>query len=90
MMEATCYVCGGPEDLTINPMTRKVVRDLRPYGPSDAWVCFDCAMATPERRAEADRQFSKRVAEIEASGDIVTITDEGLFGLFGKGERGRA
>jgi hypothetical protein len=31
--------------------------DLRPYGPDGALVCFDCAMATPERKAEADRRM---------------------------------
>lgn len=32
-------------------------RDLRPYGPGGAPLCFGCMKATPEREAEAKRQF---------------------------------
>lgn len=35
--------------------------DLRPYGPKGAMVCFGCAMATPERKREAERQFGAQV-----------------------------
>lgn len=33
-------------------------RELRPYGAQGRPVCFPCSQATPERRAEADRQLS--------------------------------
>jgi hypothetical protein len=33
----------------------KVV-ECRPYGKNGAQVCFDCAMATPQSKAEAERQ----------------------------------
>ena len=31
--------------------------DLRPYGPSGAMVCFECAMSTPERKTDTERNF---------------------------------
>ena len=33
------------------------VDECRPYGKGGAQVCFDCAMATPESKAEAERQM---------------------------------
>lgn len=39
--------------------------DLRPYGPRGAMVCFDCAMATPERKKEAEQQFAAQLNAID-------------------------
>lgn len=39
--------------------------DLRPYGPRAAMVCFDCAMSTPERKAETERQFQMQIDAIK-------------------------
>jgi hypothetical protein len=39
--------------------------DLRPYGPNCAMVCFDCAMGTPERKAEAKRNFATQLDAID-------------------------
>jgi len=36
-------------------------KELRPYGKNGAQVCFKCAMATPESKAEAERQMSMRL-----------------------------
>lgn len=44
--------------------------NLRPYGPRAAMVCFDCAMSTPERKAEAEQQFAGQLA---ACGDVAVI-----------------
>ena len=44
MTRACCY-CGTGEE-------------LRPYGPGGALVCYGCASATPERRAEVDRHIN--------------------------------
>lgn len=33
-----------------------MAKECRPYGKNGAQVCFDCAMATPEAKAEAERQ----------------------------------
>lgn len=53
----TCHYCGNPGD-------------LRPYGPKSAMVCFRCAMETPERQAEAKRNFGQ---QLEASGPVAVL-----------------
>lgn len=45
-------------------------RDLRPYGPRAAMVCFGCAMSTPARKEEAARNFGTQLA---ASGPVACI-----------------
>jgi len=54
---AVCQTCGR-------------AKELRPYGFKGALVCFDCAMATPESKAEAERQFA---SQFEAAGPVVVI-----------------
>lgn len=44
--------------------------DLRPYGPKGAMVCFSCAMGTPERKTEAERNFA---AQLDAAGSVALI-----------------
>lgn len=44
--------------------------DLRPYGRGGTWVCFGCAMSTPEREADAREQFH---TQLEASGPVALI-----------------
>lgn len=41
-----CMTCGKRED-------------CRPYGVNSAWICFDCAQATPEARVQADKMFGE-------------------------------
>jgi len=36
-------------------------RECRPYGKDGAQVCHPCAMATPESKAEAERQMAMRL-----------------------------
>lgn len=48
-------------------------KEMRPYGPGGAWVCFDCAMATDERKAEAERQLARRFDAAERGGGPVVI-----------------
>ncbi len=61
MAEATCHYCGRSGD-------------LRPYGPNHSFVCFTCATATPERNADAQRNFGRQldvascVAVVDGSG----------------------
>lgn len=52
-----CHYCG-------------TTNDLRPYGPKGTWVCFDCAMSTPERRAEAGLYFA---VQLDAAGPVAMI-----------------
>ena len=53
----TCYYCGTEHD-------------LRPYGPNHAMICFGCAMSTPERKAEAERNFT---LQLDAAGPRAVI-----------------
>lgn len=39
--------------------------DLRPYGPKGAMVCFECATAKPERKAETERNFASQVRAVK-------------------------
>lgn len=52
-----CATCGKPEE-------------LRPYGANGAWVCFHCAMATPESKAEAVKRMH---AALDAAGPVPVI-----------------
>ena len=45
-------------------------RDLRPYGPRGAMVCHPCATSTPEREAEATRNFA---AQLNACGPVAVL-----------------
>ena len=52
-----CHYCGKTDD-------------LRPYGPRGAMVCFCCAMSTPERKGETERNFG---AQLDACGVVAVI-----------------
>jgi hypothetical protein len=60
-MERACCYCSTSAE------------ELRPYGPKGAWVCFKCAMGTPEREAEAGRNFGM---QLEAAGPVAVIGEE--------------
>ena len=47
--------------------------DLRPFGPRGAWVCFKCAMETPDRKAEAEHNFG---VQLEACGPVAVAGGE--------------
>ena len=38
-------------------------KECRPYGVGGAQVCFGCAMATPESKLEAERQFARKLGK---------------------------
>jgi len=59
--ERKCYYCGTDS------------KELRPYGPEGAWLCFDCMTADPAREVEAERQFKEQCA---AAGSVVIIGEE--------------
>mgnify|MGYP001404359925 CR=1 FL=1 len=44
--------------------------DLRPYGPKGSMVCFSCAMGSPERKAETERNFA---VQLDAAGPMALI-----------------
>lgn len=49
-----CGICGQPEDDTEDG-------ELRPYGVMGSLICFNCMVSSPEREAEAAKQFSARL-----------------------------
>ena len=57
-------------------------KDLRPYGKNGSMICFDCAMSTPERRAETERNFA---LQLNACGTVAVIdgTEIGPYPLGG-------
>ena len=66
-LRVACYVCHKAEE--DDPEV-----ELRPYGPKGAWVCFDCMKASPEREAEAHRQFAAQLDN--TPGPIVVIGEK--------------
>ncbi|WKK11951.1 hypothetical protein QYN14_25730 [Rhodococcus ruber] len=64
--DRACHYCESTE------------KDLRPYGPGGAWVCFPCAMATPEREAQAEAAFGALLdgAEAISPAGIVAIGEQ--------------
>ena len=62
----SCCYCGSTE------------RELRPYGPGGADICFPCATETPEREEAAKGVFGTLLDANSAISDIVQIgTPEG-------------
>lgn len=56
-------------------------KEFRPYGPNSSMVCFDCAMATPERIEQTERNF---ISQLEAAGPVAVIgTEVGPYPLEG-------
>lgn len=57
--------------------------ELRPYGPGGNPVCFDCAMATPERKAITDRAFEAVVNAAQAASPTgeVLLNEDGISPL---------
>ncbi len=47
--------------------------DLRPYGPRGSMVCFSCAMASPERRRETEKNFG---VQLDACGEFAVAGGE--------------
>lgn len=76
----TCHVCGS------------TTRELRPYGAGGAPICFPCMTESPEREAEAGRQFGGRLGIAAAAdphgvvaigSDMPPVPASGLLGLNG-------
>lgn len=67
-----CSVCNQEEE-------------LRPYGKNGALICFDCMKSTPEREAEAVRQFSARLdVAAEETGVAIIGSKDGPMPYKGK------
>lgn len=48
-------------------------KETRPYGPNFSAICFRCMMATPEREAEASKNY---LAQLDACGGVAIIGEE--------------
>ena len=74
-----CCQCRRASDKTRNERGKFTV-ELRPYGPGGADICFECATATPEAKAQTRAAFGALLdanTAISPTG-VVAITDEGL------------
>ena len=60
-MSDTCHYCGTSEE------------ELRPYGPGGSWVCWECAMATPERKTQTEQAFGALLDAAGSVSDVVAI-----------------
>ena len=75
--ERTCHYCGRAENFP-RVASRGPQVELRPYGPGGAQVCFQCAMETPERKAQTGRMFGVQLEAAEtAGGRVSTLTPQG-------------
>lgn len=61
-------------------------KDLRPYGPNGAPICFPCMKDDPSREQEARRQLFKALDEAAKVTGCVLISNEGItpFDLSGE------
>lgn len=50
-------------------------KELRPYGPNGAWVCYDCAMS-PEHKEETRINFDAQLRAAAKVNPIVVIDSE--------------
>ena len=64
---ASCYLCKAVD---LEPDGQGDAVELRPYGPGGKMICFNCMTSSPEREAEAKRQFG---AQLDACGDVAII-----------------
>lgn len=60
-LPSECFYCGGAD------------KEMRPYGPKGAYVCFACATATPERDKQTAQAFG---AQLDAAGPVALIGEE--------------
>lgn len=51
--------------------------NLRPYGKGGAAICFKCAFATPEAKAQTESAMNAKMDEIETSGFTVLLEPTG-------------
>jgi hypothetical protein len=64
--DAKCYRCGAG-------MGNSSDGDLRRYGPGGAWVCFDCAMTSPESMKVAE----DAIRQLLDQGEVFVIGPDG-------------
>lgn len=59
-LPSECFHCGCTD------------KEMRPYGPKGAYVCFKCAME-PDHKAQTEQAFS---TQLDAAGPVALIGEE--------------
>lgn len=77
MSESVCCDCGRAPDRTRNDRGKFTV-ELRPYGPGGAPICFECAFATPEKKAQTEGAFGALLDAHDALPGVTTLSGDGL------------
>lgn len=76
MTPHNCFYCGPTE------------KELRPYGPDGAPVCYDCAFATPERRIQTDKEHDAHVERVATELAEAVERGDHIMGIVIGGEEG--
>jgi hypothetical protein len=45
-------------------------KEVRPYGPKGEWICFECAFASSDRKAQTEAAYT---AQLNAAGPMAII-----------------
>jgi hypothetical protein len=68
-----CYLCKRAENRTLNVRGMESV-ELRPYGPNNQPICFDCAM---KDEPALKRRYEERMRRAENEGEGVVVVSNG-------------
>jgi hypothetical protein len=64
---ASCVVCAVPHGAPPG-------RELRPYGPGGAWICYPCMKTTPAGEETARTELARKLLSSEEFGRMVRET----------------
>lgn len=73
--ERRCYYCNKEEDLNKGP-DGKIIRDLKPFGPNNSLVCFDCG-TSKEHNANTATNYINKFYVMSKITDAAMLTDDG-------------
>ncbi len=74
MVGGNCYYCSKTSEQV----------ELRPYGPNSSLVCFKCAMSTPEKEAETERNYALQLEAALAKSNIIMLSEAGPVPVINK------
>ncbi len=74
MVEIKCYCCNRDSEQV----------ELRPYGPNASLICFECAMSTPEKEAETERNYALQLEAALAKSNIIMLSEAGPVPVINK------
>lgn len=73
--ERRCHYCHKEEDLNKGP-DGKIIRDLRPYGPNNSLVCFDCG-TSKEHVKDTSANYINMFYTMSKITDASMLTNDG-------------